>query len=425
VTEHKHLKQLVRARMTKTGESYATARRQLIQQGGATRTPSTPPFYFPGSMPGPTALRTLLAGAGVRAPHTGAPFTEAMVFGLAGGIGAGMFTFHYAKENFSSFFVAGRHLWHDHAAWALAAVKRLGLTPVVRESSGIKPGEKQLRELLEGGRPVMAWITLGGRMYHLVTVHGIDASGAALVGDLGDTPVAVPLPALAEARARVKKDRNRLLALEPVRKAPDLAKAVRGGIAACAESLAKGRMKNFTLEAFATWADRMDGSQAPDAWEKIFPPGRLLYTGLRSIAEYVEYAGTGGGLCRPMFADFLAEAAGALGDGSLTPLADRYAALGRGWTDLARAALPDDVPAFREARELLERGAEARAAEGEDAGAGMDLCARMAAEAGERMKSGFPLDAAASAALRRDLQRRVRALHDEEKAALAALGSWL
>jgi hypothetical protein len=158
MTERKHFKQLVRSRMEKTGESYSTARRQLVRQT-ATAAPTLPQRrHFPGSIPATTALRDLLAHAGVRAPHTGAPFSEAMVFGIAGGIGAGMFAFHYAKENFSSFFTAGRHSWHDHLAWTEGAVQRLGLTAVVQESSGLKPADKQLRELLQSGRPVLAWL---------------------------------------------------------------------------------------------------------------------------------------------------------------------------------------------------------------------------------------------------------------------------
>jgi hypothetical protein len=40
----------------------------------------------------------------------------------------------------------------------------------------------------------------------------------------------------------------------------------------------------------------------------------------------------------------LEEAAAATGQDGYRPLADRYAALGREWTALAEAALPDDVP---------------------------------------------------------------------------------
>src|SRR6185436_12685052 len=99
--------------------------------------------------------------------------------------------------------------------------------------------------------------------------------------------------------------------------------------------------------------------KAADSWEKIFRPGAHLYQGLRSITEYIEYYGTGGGLCRPIFAEFLSESGGALKDAGLTALGERYARLGVAWSELALAALPDRVPAFRETRELLARKWEA------------------------------------------------------------------
>ena len=64
--------------------------------------------HFAGNVPATAALRILLTHAGVRAPHTGAPFTEAMVFGIAGGIGIGVVSFYYEKEDFASFFIGGR-----------------------------------------------------------------------------------------------------------------------------------------------------------------------------------------------------------------------------------------------------------------------------------------------------------------------------
>lgn len=424
MTEQKHLKQLVRSRMQKTGESYSTARRQLVRHVAAPAKLLPKQHHFPGSIPSTTALRDMLAHAGVVAPHTGAPFSEAMVFGLAGGIGAGMFAFHYPKENFSSFFVAGRYGWYDHKSWALAAVERLGLTAVVKESSGLKPAEKNLRDLLDGGRPVMVWLDasnlpISGSMYSVASVHGIDdAAGTALMGDVTEELIPVPLADLAAARIRTRKDKNRVMALEPGGKLPALPKLVRQSIGACADALIKGKMKNFTLAAFSTWADRLDGSKAPDAWEKIFPPGPLMYTGLRSITEFVEYYGTGGGLCRPIFAEFLDEASQALGDKKLAALSARYAELGRGWSALAEAALPDQVPAFRKAKELIAAGLDTTGPEAL-------LCGKALEKSRARMKEGFPLDAAASTALRRDLKRRVTALYEQEVAAAAVLAGWV
>lgn len=314
MTEHKHLKQLVRARMQKTGESYSTARRQIVRQAPDTPGSNSLPHHFPGNIPVVTALRSLLAHAGVRNPHTKAPFSEAMVFGLAGGIGAGMFAFHYAKENFSSFYIAGRHGWQDDANWSAGARKRLGVKAIVKESSGVKPAEKHLREFLEGGRPVMGWVDAShlphrrmpaawsGGGYHVITIYGIDdAAGTASIGDLADGPTTISLDALAEARGRIKKFKNRVLALEPAGKTTALEPLVRASIEACVDGLVKCKMKNFRLDAFNTWADKLDGSKAADSWEKIFPPGPLFYQGLWSVYEFIEHFGTGGGRCRMTF----------------------------------------------------------------------------------------------------------------------------
>src|SRR6266853_778488 len=76
------------------------------------------------------------------------------------------------------------------------------------------------------------------------------------------------------------------------------------------------------------------------------------------IYTFVEHYGTGGGLCRPIFAEFLKEASTALSDPALARLSEQYAALGRAWSELAEAALPDRVPALRQAREFHVRKAE-------------------------------------------------------------------
>src|SRR5918996_2349571 len=128
MTTHKHLKQLVRARMMKTGESYATARRHIVRQPAQPSADPATQWHFPGNVSATTALRILLAHAGVRAAHDGAPYSEAMLFGIAGGIGIGVFSFFYEKEGFASFYIAGRHLWQDDEQYFRAACTRFGIT---------------------------------------------------------------------------------------------------------------------------------------------------------------------------------------------------------------------------------------------------------------------------------------------------------
>lgn len=447
MTQQKHLKARVRARMARTGERYAAARRhvvasayhdELADEAAATAPPRA--AHLPGSIPATTALRTLLAAAGVRDPATGAPFSEAMLFGIAGGIGIGVFAFHYAREGFASFFLAGRHRWQDDLGYLTRACDRLGVQATVVEHGGAKAAAAALRDALAGGRPVVAWVDAAslphrampeawqGGSYHVVTVHGIDeAAGIAWIGDLADDPIAVPLADLAAARARIKQQKHRLLFLEPSSEPPpptDLTAPLRDGLRACFDGLlgadgignARG---NFSLSALDTLARRMEGG-GKEGWATVFPRGPRLWTALTSLHDFVEHYGTGGGLSRPIFAAFLAEAAERLDDPRLADLGRRYEGLGAAWSALADAALPNGVPLLAEAKALLAAKAE-RLDDGAPAGAVRATWEALGALAA-RAAEDFPLDEAACAALRQDLASRVRTIHAEEVAAHAALG---
>jgi hypothetical protein len=435
MTVRKHLKQLVRARMQKTGESYTTARRHVIAKVAQVNPDPALRWHFPGNVPATTALRVLLAHAGLRDPHTGEPFSEAMLFGLAGGVGIGVFSFFYEKQNFASFFLAGRHLWHDHLAYLRGACERLGLSVEVRECSGVKPAEKHLRELLERG-PCIAWVDgaalphrafpaeCSWNLYHVVTVYRLDGD-TALIGDLTDEPIRIPLAALTEARGRIKKDKYRLLSLTGTPTPVDLAAAVRDGLRACVaglngEGAPKSARNNFSLDALRLWSERLHGSKDKERWERVFEGGRL-WRGLTSIHECVEYQNTGGGLCRPLFAEFLTEASAALDRGELRLLAERYTDLGRAWSELADAALPDDVPELREVKELHARRTELTVS-----GGNADEVRATWMRLGELEKQAhtkFPLSDADAAALRARLQARVAALYESERAAQTALAN--
>jgi hypothetical protein len=439
MTAQKHLKQLIRARMQKTGERYATARRQIISKAQPETKDPAIRWHLPGNVPGTTALRILLTHHGVRAPHTGEPFSEAMLFGLAGGIGIGVFAFYYEREDFASFFVAGRHQWHDDEAYLKEALVRMGCQPLVQESGGVKAAEQQLRGLLNEG-PCVAWVDMAGLPhrampaawsgggYHIVMVYRInEADGTALIGDLTDEPISIPLADLAQARARIKKQKNRLLALRSAAALPPLEQLVRAGLERCHEVLQHptlpGMKSNGKLEALQVWARRLHGSKDKEGWERVFRPGANLWRGLTSIYQFIEHYGTGGGLCRPLFAEFLREAAAALRQPALETLAEQYADLGREWSALAEAALPDEVPLLREAKELHVRRAELlhEGAAAEEVRATWQRLDELQQQASAQ----FPLTAEDCAALRAQLQTRVQALYEGEVAAQAALVSML
>jgi hypothetical protein len=432
VTSHKHFKQLVRARMEKTGESYSTARRHVIARAPATAE-ATRHVHLPGNVPAAAALRVLLANAGIRAPHTSQPFSEAMVFGIAGGIGAGMFSFYYEKADFSSFYVAARHLWQDDLEYLKRAAARFGASVSVRESGGSKQADRDLRDILKATTAAIAWVDMGhlphralphewsGAGYHVITVYDLDGD-AAIIGDLADNTIRIPLDDLAAARARIKKQKNRLLTVESPARGFDLRAAVMDGLKACHDGMLHQRMRNLALDSLAVWAQRLHGDNGKESWDRVFRHGRPLWYGLRSITEFIEYYGTGGGLARPIFAEFLLEAAEALNDPRLRALSERYARIGIAWTRLAEAALPDEIPELAETRHILARKAELLhmgSASIDDIRAAWQSLE----DVGNRVAQAFSPSPSDTAALRADLQKRVFALHAEEVDALAELAA--
>jgi hypothetical protein len=434
MTLRKHFKKLVRTRMQKTAESYATARRHVLAQSAPEPPKSNIPWHFPGNVAATTALRVLLTHAGARHPHTGAPFSEALLFAIAGGIGIGVFSFFYEKEKIATFFLAGRHLWHDHLAYLREALARFGIKPVVHETAGAKGAETALRAALAEHGTCAAWVdaaplphrampgSMGGSFYHVVTVYAIDDQSA-LIGDLTDDPVSIMLADLASARARIKKDKHRLLSIAPAVMAADLPDLVRAGLRACHAGLGgaggvKSAAKNFSLEALRTWADRLHGSNDRERWERVFERGPRLWQALLSVHEWIEHQG--GGLCRPLFAEALTEAADACSVVGWRSLAERYRELGTAWSALADVALPADVPAFRAARELHARRSELIHSGG-SADEIRAVWARLDALRGE-VREQFPLSEAECTDLRVGLQKRVRSLYEYEVAARDALG---
>jgi len=419
MTQQKHLKQLVRERMTQTGLCYVAARRAVLQSADHSKSP-----HRPGSIAGSTTLRVLVA-------HAGRDVSEAIAFGLAGGVGIGIFTFCYEKEDFASFFVAGRHCFHDHVTYLNRACKRLGLSTVVKESTSPKLAEKQLRELIAAHGPSVAWVDLGALPhrgippspmvmgYHLVTVYSVNDKSA-LIGDLTDEPIEMPLAELTQARGRIKKDKYRLLAINKTDKSLDLANSVIDALKACHAGLTgadgpKNARKNFSIDAIALWAERLTSSKDREGWEKVFTPGKRLFSGLKSIFEYIEYHGTGGGLSRHMMADFLTEASKSLKRPEYLKLADQYSQLGHAWSDLADAALPDRIEPFAETKKQF-----ATYSENFHSGGSIDdkrNCWKRLSEIGKQVAQKFPLTAVECADLRAQLRERVLAIHATEVAA--------
>jgi len=464
MTRQPHLKERIRARMAKTGERYAVARDHVVGAAAPASAESAPASatsapasatsapasatsaptalgirHFGGVHAESTALRIVATHADVRTPE-GEPISEPLAFVVGGGVGIGVFQFVYEKEDFASFFVGGGHRWDDARAFLDAGARRLGLETLVVESGGARQAAAQLETATASG-PAIAWVDLAelgtrgypaewsGGGYHVLVVYGRDDAGDWLVGDLAPEPIALAPDTLARARARIAKQRHRLMTVvrptvvRPTDAAPaDVADAVRSGLRATVDGLRTPRSRNFGLAALAEWADRLEG-RGRDSWSRAFPRGRRLWNGLTFLHQFIECHGTGGGLLRPLFATGLREAADLTGDDGLRVTADRYAALGATWTDLGRAALPEAVPLLREAREIQAGTARRYLSAGPIAAPEVRRAIERLGGIGAEVAADFPLAESEVADLRADLARRVRAIHAAEVAALDALAS--
>ncbi len=426
MTRNKDFKKVVRARSAKTGESYASA---LVQLRGDSGGPAVDVLRSAGLNPETASLARVLAALGVTAPHTGRPFTEAMLLGIGGGIGAAYFLFDY--KTFTSVYVGGRiNPYVQKSDFTETAAMRLGALKAVSTSTTPRAAEKQLRSALGDGPaiavvdeallPFYGWPReMAGATPHtvVVTLDGVEPA----VTDLAPEPFRMSWADLAAARGRYRAAKNRLLLLKRPQTPLDLEAAVRAGVADAVRGMLRPPMSNFGLSALERWAQLLVDRKDKKGWPTVFKGGRRLVSALRWLYHWIETSGTGGGNFRAMYSRFLEEAAGVLGKPGLKEVSGTYRDLAAQWTGVARAALPDDAPSLRRLREQLDRRARLIAEKG--AGAASQVAALMQ-EAGEMARlcsDSAPPDLADMDGLLDRLADGVRALARGEREAVRAL----
>jgi hypothetical protein len=431
MTARKHLKERIRARMARTGESYTTAHRHVLN--------TIPPEEYElrgGLHPETATIAGVLANRGLVAPHTGQPLTEAMVLGVGGGLGAGYILWEFQEHARRHVVLGFRNDWQYPARWAGKTCRRLRVPVAAHETGAARKAEAQLRAAVDQGVPAIAWVDqqlvgyrhlpgpLAGHGGYPLTVYGIDErAGVALVDDRNHARLTVPLDALAAARARIGSYRHRLLVLDAPAAELDLdalRTAVGEGLAEQVEHLSRAS-DSFSLPAFRKWARLLTDRRNAKAWPRVFADRAGLFDACVSVYENVEPVGPGGGNLRGLYAEFLDEAAELLGDGRLRQAAAAYRDLAGRWHGLAGLALPADREPFAEVRRLTDRLH--RLVERGDAGR------KEAAEAAgrlwtprDRWRSAFPAGDAEVDALLAALADQVAAVHDAETTALATLG---
>jgi len=150
-----------------------------------------------------------------------------------------------------------------------------------------------------------------------------------------------------------------------------------------------------------------------------------MYAGLKSAFVDISIFGKEGGADRSLYAQFLEEASILLTLPELEAIAVQFNRSAAVWDDLAAAQLPDDIPSFKETRELLlekhqlflDKGSSAL----EEVIQINNRLSEIQAEVGEE----FPLNESQAEDMRIAIADKVMIVHDIEFEAIQNLKSVL
>ena len=377
-------------------------------------------------------IANALAYQGTRAPHTGKPYSEALLMGVSGGLLMGYFAFAYRGID-PHVALLTRNTF-DPLDTLLA---RLGSVQHRRHAPDASKGLQNLLDALDSGHPAIVWADAfslpynsfvdaeGGWANFPILVYGYDERRDRVsIADRAAVPLTVTPAELARARARVKQDRQRVLTIEP----PDpdkLAGAVRQGIADCltryVEAPVKSAKANFGLAGFEHWAMLLTTSKHKQSWSRMFPAGRPLFAGLTSAYSRFGLGVSAAVRDRGLYADFLEEASLLLKRAALREAAEAFRASVPAWQSLGEALLPDSVRPLRDARRLLDQR---RATFVEKGGRGLAQLQRIDARLNDlraRMVDDFPMDASGVRDLLVTVADHVRAVGERERVAVDVL----
>lgn len=361
--------------------------------------------------------------------------SEAMLLGISGGVAFGYFVFDY-KDADPHLALLSRNTFDPLDT----LLERLAIPQDLYHTTSAVKAERNLIEVLESGRPAIVWadayslpynVLPGEEMWAMmpIVVYGLE-NGTAHIADRSSKALTVTKEELLQARARIKKDKFRVLALG----APNLAKlpdAIREGIHQCIalykEAPPKGGKDNFGFAAYEKWASLLTNTRNKQSWARLLPPGSRMYAALAGSA--VQPGAFGWARTFPsnqvddriMYADFLDEAARTLDAPNLSEAGERFRESSAAWQALSETLLPEDVPVLKETRELLIEKRELFVEQGGEAvEPTREINARLDVIR-DQVASDFPMSDMEVVALRENLAKHVRKIAEVDRRAVEML----
>ncbi|MEL6330027.1 MAG: DUF4872 domain-containing protein [Planctomycetota bacterium] len=381
MTRNRDFKATVRARMAKTGERYTTARAQIL--GARANISDERPtgehrLTIGGVCSDTNALRLILEAAGVRAPHTGQPFSEAMLFGLCGGVGFLYAVFEY--KGFPPLLSVLTRYDTVPDTFIAGGLERLGLPATTSQTASAAKARQALDDALESGLPALCTIdrvTLADENASRTEMAGGAPDVVAVLAREGDDLLIADGPAeprrvgadhFAKARAAHKKSKQRLVSIAdgtPGPSADQLAAAVRDAVRNTADRYTnapfKGFASNMGLAGLEKWRRLVTDERDPKGWPSVFAESAHACDAFRRTFQGIEHEFTSPAAGRPMQAEFLAEAAELTGNEKLAEASRAFESAGRAWRAVSEFIATCGVPvvetgceSFDKYRELLD-----------------------------------------------------------------------
>ena len=377
------------------------------------------------------SIHNALALQGVKAPHTGKPYSEALLLGVSGGITFGYFTFEY-KGYLPHVALLTRNTFNPFPT----TLERLGVAQDIQQTNKAETAEKNLQNTLESGLFPILWADQFSLPYNnlpvdepmwgmmpIVTLASDDKS--VTVADRSSQPLHLSMADLTKARGRVKDDKYRLMTVDAPQ-TTKLASAVHKGICQTislfTEEPARGGRQNFGFAAYEKLAELLVNTRNKQSWERFFAPGVRLYHALAGSPvqpgayHWINTRGSADGAERGLYADFLLEAAQILKRPKLKDATEKFRESYKLWLALADALLPDDVPLLGESKKLIQKKHDLFIDKGEIALPEIKLINARLKELLCQSEKGFPLSQEQATDLRinlRDILLKIKRVEEQ------------
>ncbi|MFW5714017.1 MAG: DUF4872 domain-containing protein [Brevefilum sp.] len=327
------------------------------------------PEGSPGIHPPTASLAKILKVKEVTNPHTGEPYSEALLLGIGGGLDAGYILFQFPHLPNPMLVLGFRNQWNHTQAFLETLTNRLNLSVNFHEYETEKAAQNALQKTLKQEKLAIVWVdkaflpyhelpeSLKGYINHQVAVYARDSRLWRLyLDDLCSQPIEIREKTFTAARANMSQNDFLVMVYEGSRdlNVQELRGVITQGIRDCVTQLTRP-LKTIGISTLETWAEKLVDRHDRSGWPQVFQNQKGLFPVLRTVYESIKLNGTGGFALRKTYADFLHEAAGILNNPAFNAVAGQYLQLSNHWSILAENALPSRISDFDRIKSLLNK----------------------------------------------------------------------